>query len=217
MENDTFEMNTGQAHEVAMAFKRTGWNKAEVKTLTGGDMLAQVREFVLGRAEFVMKPVEPVAPPEPISPTIRVDRSVKPSYPDWTKKVMHPELESTGPAEFDISKLELWLHEDQKGGWVKGKTIYECLKKKEMLEGCLGLTDLEAIKAKGLASFRQHFSGKAVFGWKSVVRNAGGNLNVPYAIGLVDEVVVSWYWLVHVWSASNPALRFASSPGSSAT
>lgn len=41
-----------------------------------------------------------------LDPTIHVDRSIRPTYPDWVKIVMHPDLESTGPVEFDAGKLE---------------------------------------------------------------------------------------------------------------
>src|SRR3989338_8684179 len=35
----------------------------------------------------------------PLDFIVRVDRSVMPSYTDWAKKVMNPELKCTGPAE----------------------------------------------------------------------------------------------------------------------
>ncbi len=152
----------------------------------------------------------PLAINIPVS-TIHVDRSASPAYPDWVKEALHPELEKTGPAEYDAAKLELWLHESQKKGrWVKGEKIYEHLKKEKMLESCLGLSDLLAIQVGGIAFFRQHFAGKAVFGWKSVVRHRDGNLSVPYLYENGDEVVLRWDWLGNVWHDSYPALRFAS-------
>lgn len=32
---------------------------------------------------------------------IHVDRSIRPTYPDWARIVMHPDLEPIGPTEFD--------------------------------------------------------------------------------------------------------------------
>ena len=143
--------------------------------------------------------------------TVRIDRSVRPIYPDWVEKVLHPELEKTGPAEFDVSKLKLWLHKDQKGGkWLKGQKIYEHLKDNDMLESCLGLADLIAIQAKGITFFRQHFADKAVFGWKSVVRLRDGSLSAPYLCYVGGKVVLHWFWLGYDWSGSGPALRLAS-------
>lgn len=143
-------------------------------------------------------------------PIIHVDRTIRPTYPNWVKKVMHPELELTGPAEFDVSKLEQWLHPDQVNGRVGGKVIYEHLKQNNMLEGCLGLLDLEAIQKKGITFFRQYFQGKVVFGWKSVVLFRRGDRPVPFLVESDVGVVLSWYWLDAGWNASYPALRFAS-------
>ena len=37
---------------------------------------------------------------------IRVNRAIRPTYPDWVKEVLHPELENSGPAEYDVGQLE---------------------------------------------------------------------------------------------------------------
>lgn len=36
---------------------------------------------------------------------IHVDRDIRPVYPDWVKKIVHPELERVGPADFDLSTI----------------------------------------------------------------------------------------------------------------
>lgn len=143
--------------------------------------------------------------------TVHVDRSIRPAYPDWVKEPLHPELEGAGPTEFDLSKVDEWLHDDQKNGkYVRGQVIYDHLKANDMLEGCFGLADLLAIQKPGIAVFRKHFAGKAVFGWKSVVRDRGGGLFVPYLYGLGGQVKLLWRWLDDDWSGGHPALRFAS-------
>lgn len=143
---------------------------------------------------------------------IRVDHSVRPSYSDWVKTVMHPELENTGPAEYDISTVEQWLHEKQKnGGCIEGNEIYTHLKKIGILKTCLGLRDLEEIKKKGIAFFREHFQDKAVFGWKGVVRDRDGSLIAPCLCDDGGKVVLLWFWLGDDWSGDDPALRLASS------
>jgi hypothetical protein len=146
----------------------------------------------------------------PLNIIIRVDRSVRPVYPEWVKKVMHPELEGTGPAEYDLAKVEQWFHDEQKKGVVVGNRIYEHLKSNNMLDSCLGLRDLEEIQKKGVTFFRKPINAKAVFGWKSVVLGDGGNLSVPCLVGFGAGVVLDWYWLNHDWSDDRPALRFAS-------
>ena len=86
-------------------------------------------------------------------PLIRVDRTIRPTYPDWVTKVLHPDLEATGPSEFNVATLDHWLHPNQKAGVSKGKVIFEHLKQNGMLASCLGLRDLEEIQEKGLAFF----------------------------------------------------------------
>src|ERR1700688_2132013 len=101
----------------------------------------------------------------PLDTIIRVDRSVRPVYPEWVKKVMHPELEGTGPAEYDLAKVEQWFHDEQTKDGMVGNRIYEHLKSNNMLDSCLGLRDLEEIQKKGVTFFREPFKGKVVFGW----------------------------------------------------
>ena len=108
-------------------------------------------------------------------------------------------------------KVSLWLHDEQKdGGWIEGHKLYEHLKSNNMLESCLGLRDLEEIQRRGIEFFRQHFKGKAVFGWKSAVRDSDGNLNAPCLYEGVGRVVLDWVWLSNGWSDCSPALRLKS-------
>lgn len=163
------------------------------------------------RGELVVQPaVIPEPPPEPVLDFIvRVDRSVKPTYPDWMKKVMHPELELAGPAEYDLTKVEQWLHDDQKRGSVVGNTIYKHLQKGDALATCLNLQDGLAIQQKGIAVFRKLFAGKAVFLWGSVVQYRGGSLRVPCLYDRGDGVGLYWLWLDDYWNSIYPALRFS--------
>ena len=162
------------------------------------------------RGELVVQPVViPESTPEPVLDFIvRVDRSVKPSYPDWMKKLMHSELELAGPAEYDLNTVSQWLHDDQKNGSVQGNTIYKHLQKGDALATCLNLQDGLAIQQKGIAVFRKLFAGKAVFLWGSVVQGRNGDLLVPFLCEDGGEVVVGWGWLVSGWDSRNPALRF---------
>ncbi len=150
-------------------------------------------------------------PEAPLDTLVRVDRSIRPVYPDWVKTVMHPELEPTGLAEYDLTSVAPWLHDGQKNGrYMGGNKLYEYLKEKKMLESCLSLRDGEEIQRKGLAVFRQFFQGKEAFLWKSVVQDCNGNLDVPYLCEHRGKVVVFWNWLGNDWIDSKPALRFAS-------
>ena len=144
---------------------------------------------------------------------IRVNRSVRPVYPDWVKVVMHPELEAVGPAEYDLANVELYLHDVQKNGErMEGTKLYHHFKETGSLKNCLGFHDAIEIQKKGVKVFRKLFGGKVVFCWKSVVRSLDGNLFVPYVYGGGSLVVVGWRWLSNGWDSHGPAARF---PGAS--
>ncbi|MDP3962679.1 MAG: hypothetical protein Q8Q03_02325 [bacterium] len=185
-----------------------GQIEALINKLGGMDGVASLLadEMVVTRKEVK------VTPPEPdLDPIIRVDRSIRPSYPDWMKEVMHPEL-GVGPAEYDISAVEQWLHDGQKNGkYIEGNKIYNHLKKTDTLKDCLGLRDLEEIQKKGIAFFWKHFKGKAVFGWAGIVRRSDGSLGVPCLCEGDDRVVLDWPWTDFGWDDDDPALRFANS------
>ena len=139
---------------------------------------------------------------------VRVDRLVRPVYPDWVKKPMHPELELAGPAEYDLSKLELWLHDDQKDSMVKGEVIYSHLKATNTLTSCLDLRDGFAIQAKGIAVFRRFFGGKSAFLWRSTAQSLFSRILVPFLCEFGGEIVVDWNWLDRGWYTDHPALKF---------
>lgn len=166
----------------------------------------RLQKFLLG----LCPPQIVVASPTPPSDfMIHVDRSVRPIYPDWMKKLMHPELQRVGPTDYDLqTQVDEWLHDQQKVGSVRGQVIYDYLKLTNTFTDQLGLTDLLAIHAKGIKVFRQLYKGKAVFGWKSVVELRSGNLSVPYLCESGGKVMLNWDWLVDYWGSSYPALRF---------
>lgn len=162
-----------------------------------------VQRFLSG--ELVIQPASVM-----LSSIVHVDCLVRPTYPDWVKDTLNLELEN-GPVEFDLGRMEQWLHPDQVNGVVDGNRIYAYLKDNNMLGGCVGLRDLEEIQKKDIALFRQHFQRKAVFGWKSVVRNRDGHLSVPYLLELATSgMTICWTYLNNNWRAGDPALRFAS-------
>lgn len=162
-------------------------------------------QFLRGELTLVEQPK-----PEPVLDfLVRVDRSVKPSYPDWMKKLQHPELECSGPAEYDLTTVGMWLHDDQKNGAVVGNTILKHLKKDNALASCFNLQDGLAIQQKGIAVFRKLFAGKAVYLWGSVMQGQRGDLDVPCLYEDGDEVVVGWDWLDGRWVFHDPALRFS--------
>ena len=99
-------------------------------------------------------------------------------------------------------RTELWLAPGQDTGWVGGRKILSRLTDTGLLASCADLNELKAIQAKGINFFRQHFAGRAIFGWRGV-RDG----DVPYLIEDGDEVVRGWGHLGSLWSANDPALR----------
>ena len=159
---------------------------------------------------------KPESPPEPASEFIvRVNRSIKPTYPaDWFKKLMHPDLALAGPAEYDLqADVYEWLHDDQKDdGDVEGIIIYDRLKEDKALASCLNLQDGLAIQAMDIAVYRKLFARKTVVLWGSVAQDHQNNLRVPHLFEFKDRdrdmVVVRWRWLASNFYSRSPALRF---------
>ena len=132
---------------------------------------------------------------------VRVDRSVKPKYPDWVKKgkLWHPELECFRPAEYNLRTVKPWLHDDQKYGWVLVSFLLNKFKESNASVSCLSLQDGFAIQQKGLAVFRKLFAGKAVFLWGSIAQDINGDLYSPCLFERGDEVMMNWSWLTGYW------------------
>ncbi len=201
----------GQMHQLADAMEKAGFTAKHITALGQSSELLELVRSVLDGVAMIVPIKRPVVTEPPLDFIIRVDRSVRPTYPQWVKKVMYPELELTGPAEYNLAtEVEEWLHDGQKSGEVSGRVIYDYLKRTNVLADQLGLADLWAIQAKGIQVFRKLFSRKSVFGWKSVVQDCDLNdgLIVPHLYVEGDEVVQSWIWLGYVWYCCNPALRF---------
>ena len=147
-------------------------------------------QFLRDELVLISKPKLKPLPEPMLDFIVRVDRSIKPSYPDWMREVMHPELECSGPTKFDLRDVSLWLATGQDTGVVTGGVIYSQLKRENILQSCINLQDGLAIQQKGIVVFRKLFAGKVVFLWGSIIEDCNGNLNVPCLFEDGDEVVV---------------------------
>jgi hypothetical protein len=128
---------------------------------------------------------------------VRVDRSIRPAYPTWIDKVMDPELETSGPAEYDLAmQVSLWYNDSQEDNLVDYQAIYDYLKNHSMLKSCLGLQDALAIQKLSVVVFQKVFGNKFIYFWKSVVRSGiNGSLNVSSLHVDRDKVELSWHSL----------------------
>ena len=146
---------------------------------------------------------------------IRVDRSVPPHFPYLTiKGPMYPELEKVGPVKYNLAKVKLYLHNDQKNRkWMKGTCIYEHFKKTNILKTCLGFHDAQEIQLKGIDVFEKLFGNKRLFCWKSIVRLRKNVFVVPWVGSFYDDEVgpivrFGWVRLDDFWSDFHPAACF---------
>ena len=147
-----------------------------------------------------------------LDPIVRVDRSIRPSYPDdWVRNVLEPQLELSGPAEYSLSTIEQLMHPNQqKDIYVSGNVIYFDLREMKALALCLNLQDCFAIQKKGIAIFRNFFAGNAIFFWALVVVHRNEmDICVPYLVDRGgDKAILGWTWLRDRWLPSSTALLF---------
>ena len=143
---------------------------------------------------------------------IRIDRSVPLVYPPSLEAALHPEFEKTGPAEYDISKVLVSISKDQISGECKlgGIKIYNGLIQQELLSDCLNLRDLEEIQKRGVGFFQKYFGVKTIYGWKSVVKDKEGRLQVPCLCVINGSVALNWYWVTDMFHENDYYAHFVS-------
>jgi len=146
---------------------------------------------------------------------VRVDRSKEINYPDFVKKILHPEMENIGPESYILKPGELLYYlienslvEDTEHNGIR---TYNFLKEKGLLENCLGFEDLLAMKEKdisiihGLFSFGDH---KSIIGFRSVAEYKDTQLIAPYLSVKVDEIKVEWTYLKYFIDPNTPVYHF---------
>ena len=141
--------------------------------------------------------------------TIQVDRATRPTYPKWFEGLINPELEQTGPIQYDLRRdVQPWLHDQQKkkSEAVKGYLVYKHLKRTGALTSCLNLQDGLAIMQKGVDVFRSLFKGKTPPLWGSVVQRSPGELRVPCLFDHDVAIVIMWVSLAFSLSIDEPTL-----------
>ena len=202
--SNEFTMTTGQAHEVAQAFGRSGWNNEQVKQLSEGDFLKQVLDALLGRAEI--KAIEHA-----------VDFSADPFMPDgWSveehQKGKVAKLERKGDDLYlDGKKIEFWLSSEQKRGVITGNILRAKLKGKPVLNA--NLLD-HLLKNPHLIpeAWKKDENGNTryIFFWGTIYRGAGGYLYVRYLYWDGDRWVWLYFWLDYDFCGIFPAAVSAS-------
>lgn len=145
---------------------------------------------------------------------VRVDRQMtRPVYPNWMGRILHPELQKTGPAEYDlVTNVESWRHDDQKKDVpIHGEAVYAYLEANNMLGSYLGVLDGLEIKKRGIGLYREVF-GAPIFLMRSPIENLSGCVYVPCLLEVrkkkQDEVEMGWYYLGGRWHSDYYMPRF---------
>jgi len=187
--DDKFTLDVGLALDLKNAFRRHGWSEGEIKKLSKGDLLRDVRAVILGNAEI--KRITHV-----------IDCSAAPFVPKgWTVE----EHKKGGSFTLGPAKVELFLADGQKTGTVKGNELRKELEDKgvlnaNVLDYLLAHPDLIPVEWKG----------KAVFFWGTIYRSGGGDLCVRSLYWHGFRWHWDYYWLGGDWSGIGPAAVSAS-------
>jgi hypothetical protein len=143
---------------------------------------------------------------------VQVDRSVRPIYTDYIRETefnipgpKYPEFELTGPREFDVTKLRVWLHSRLDQAYpersICTRNVFKELQEKNLLRNCLSLADLQAIQARGVDFFKAYLPlDKYLFASKSAFLTGLGRFNVPCIFYNKHENKIALYFVDFYWS-----------------
>jgi hypothetical protein len=129
-------------------------------------------------------------------------------FPKWVTSELVPERKTSDSALIRPSELERWHPPSGKKRRMEtGADVYRKIKKARLLACCLDLRELMQIERKGIRFYRKYFGRRAVFGWRSAVRDRLGFRYVPYLFEFGDGVYVHWYLFDFAWKATTVWLR----------
>ena len=185
-------LDVGQANELKLAFRRTGWTNEDVKWLCEGDILVNIRNVRLGCAEI--KPI-----------VHAIDCDADPFIPDGWRVEEH---RKGGIFTWDPTNVKLYLSKKQRGEkHITGND----LRKELTHEPVLNANVLDyLLKSENQHLIPEEYKGKAVFFWGTIYRHSGGSLYVRYLCWGGDRWGWSWRWLGRDFNSYNPAVVCAS-------
>ncbi len=182
--NNDLMLDVSQAAELKLAFRRNGWNNAEIKTLSEGDILADVLKVIKGQAEIKM--IERL-----------IDCDSAPFVPNgWSVE----EHKKGGLFKFDPSKISFYLSKKQKKGSIGGHDLSKDLADKPVMNANV----LDYLLAHP-ELIPEEWKGKYIFFWGTIYRGSNGYL---YVRGLYwNGSKWSWGcdWLDYDFASDNPA------------
>jgi hypothetical protein len=186
--NDKFSLETldvGLALDLKMAFRRNGWSEVEIKKLTAGDMLARVRDVLIGCSEITaIKNI--------------IDLDANPFVPNgWAVE----EHKKGGLLDLSKSKIALFLTKKQKKGAVIGNDLRKDFADQPVLNA--NLLDFYLANQHLIP---EDWKGKYVFFWGTIYRDSDGNLFVRCLFWNGGRWGWDCGWLVGDWDADGPAV-----------
>jgi hypothetical protein len=167
--NNDLMLDVSQAAELKLAFRRNGWNNAEIKTLSEGDILANVLKVIKGQAEIKI-----------IEHLINCDSA--PFVPNnWSVE----EHKKGGLFKFDPAKISLYLSKEQKKRNISGRNLYEELADKPVMNANV----LDYLLAHP-ELIPEEWKGKYIFFWGTIYYDSAHILFVR-CLGWNGS---EWYW-----------------------
>jgi len=183
-------LDVSQAHELKLAFRKGGWDNADIKKLCEGDLAGRLLPVVKGLADIVA--VKHI-----------IDCDADPLVPEgFTLK----EHRKGGQIVWDPTKFQLYLSEGQKNDkFIAGKDL------DRELAGVSGI-----LNANVLDYFLAHqeiippeCEGVVTYFWATKYLSGGDSyVRCLYRDG--RRWCSRFNWLVHDWNDDSPAARLAS-------
>ncbi len=183
-------LDVSQAHELKLAFRKGGWNKADIKKLCEGDLAARLLPVVKGLADVVV--VKHI-----------IDCDADPFVPEgFTLK----EHRKGGQIVWDPTKFQLYLSERQKNGKVISGNDLD----KELADvpGILNANVLDYFLAHQ-EIIPPECEGVFTYFWGTKYLS-GGNSFVRCLYRDGGRWCSGCHWLGRGWAGGGPAARLAS-------
>lgn len=177
-------LDVSQAAELKLAFRRNGWNNAEIKTLSEGDILADILKVIKGQAEIKM--IERL-----------IDCDSTPFIPKgWSVE----EHKKGGLLKFDPAKIFLYLSKKQKKRIIGGHDLRKELSGKPVMNA--NVLDYLLVHPELIP---EEWKGKAIFFWGTIYRDSDDSLCVRYLNWSSSRWDWGYYWLDNDFYSKPPA------------
>jgi hypothetical protein len=179
-------LDVDQAGELKAAFRRANYTNAEIKKLSEGNILAQVRN--------VLKGVSIISPMSHV-----IDCDANPYIPNNWKVEEH---QKGGMWQWDLKRVSLYFSKSQK----KEKTIIgNDLRKELQGKPVLNANVLDYL-LKHPELIPEEWKNQYIFFWGTIYRGSGGSLCVRYLGWRGDRWSWGCHWLGSGWNSTNPAV-----------